>query len=99
MREPTMISSGKTFERETIQRYLKNKKTTAAEYREEDSDFDEEYHFICPITRKPINKDWLMPNKRIKLACQDFLRENPWAFDQEPSQSFRATLIDVRDDN
>ena len=97
MREPTMITSGQTYEFAIIKRYFDLKRATANELRAENDDFDDQYHFICPITRQPVDKDRLMPNKRIKKACLDFLSKNRWAYDQDPSQSFRSTLIDVRD--
>ena len=37
-----------------------------------------------PVTREPItSRDALLPNMAIKRATQNFLRKNPWAYDNK----------------
>ena len=55
---------------------------------EEDSDFDEDTFFKCPVTLKPVDPDFQRPNKKIKQATTAFIEANPWSYDFDPRQSY-----------
>ena len=85
MSDPALIQSGQTYEREIIERHFKFQSEKAERMKaEEDSDFDEERIFTCPITGQPVDRNTILPNKRIKLATEEFLRQNPWAYEFDP---------------
>ena len=51
---------------------------------DEDSDLDEDKIFTCPITGQAVNRDVIIPNKRIMAATEKFLEQNPWSYDFDP---------------
>ena len=65
MKEPVMISSGVTYDKQSIVRYFEQKRRTADP---DDSNFDEESHFLCPVTNLSVEPDKIMANKRIAAA-------------------------------
>lgn len=82
MTDPVMIQSGQTYQRDIIVRYFDIQEDRAKQLREEQGDeFDEENFYKCPHTRKVVDRNWMRENKRIKLAVEEFVRNNPWAHD------------------
>jgi len=42
-----------------------------------------------PVTREPISIDYIYPNLNIKQAIESFLKENPWAFEYKPHETYQ----------
>ena len=77
-----MLSSGVTYERQIIVLYFERKRRDA---NQEDSDYDMESHFLCPVSQIAVNPDIIIANKRIAAATQHFIEENPWAHNYNPN--------------
>ena len=94
MKDPVMLTSGLTFDRVNIEQYLNYKRDELViKLKEDDDEFDQGRHFICPVTSKVINPDRLIPNARIKKACTEFLKKNPWAHEFDPRQQFSQIKV------
>jgi len=42
-----------------------------------------------PTTREPISIDYIYPNLNIKQSIESFLKENPWAFEYQPHETYQ----------
>ena len=36
---------------------------------------------------------WMKENKKIRTAAEDFLQQNPWAFEFDPRQKYQNIMI------
>ena len=85
MKEPVTLTSGRTYEKESIESYFQCQREKAAEYRENIEDDEERERFkdedliTCPITMQKVEESVLIPNIGIKTATRQFLEQNPWA--------------------
>ena len=93
MKNPVLIESGMTYEREAIERYMEVQAENAEVERQQAGDefTEDEYRnfFRCPVTQKPLRlleggKIWMAPNRKLKAATDNFLERNPWAFEFDP---------------
>ena len=48
---------------------------------------------ICPMTRDEISDDSLIENKSIKHATEEFLKENPWAYEYIPGETINSIIM------
>ena len=46
-----------------------------------------------PLTREECNKNIIIPNKKIKHATEEFLRENPWGFEHFPGDNIQTVIM------
>ena len=93
MVEPYMVTSGQTYELENIKQYFKFKEQELKRRKEEgDDEFDPNTFFTCPISQQVVSTR-LVPNKRIKKACSDFRRDNPWAFEFDPREEYQQIKV------
>ena len=95
MRNPVTIESGRTFEREGIEKYFKVLELRA-EMAENDSDSNNEvprHDYQCPITMQRVDPAILVPNIILLKATEWFLSENPWAYNFDPKENYRKINI------
>ena len=94
MKDPVMIQSGQTFERYIIEMHFKMQQEKADKQRaEEDSDFDEDRIFSCPISGQVVDSTKMLSNGRIKQATQDYMQRNPWAYDFDPRVKYHQVRL------
>ena len=81
-----MVSSGVTYERNEIERYLEIKKFEFELLLFEDPETNEtiEDYLKCPVTYKTLDPEYMIPNKIIRQATKDFIKMNPWAYKLDP---------------
>ena len=48
---------------------------------------------VDPMTREDVNPDSLIENKSIKHATEEFLKENPWAYEFIPGETINSTIM------
>ena len=60
---------------------------------EMEDDFDPKTYFTCPITGKSFDTEKLIPNRRIKAACLEFLKKNPWSYKFDPSEDYQKIKV------
>ena len=92
MDDPVMLESGQTYERAYIEKYFSNKRERLEEDKD-DSDLDEATYFTCPVSQQPVNPDIILPNKRVKQATEDFIEQNPWSFEFDPTVDFHTIHV------
>ena len=93
MVEPCLVTSGQTYELENIKQYFKFKEQELNRRKEEgDDEFDPNKFFTCPVSQQVVSNR-LVPNKRIKKACSDFRRDNPWAFEFDPREEYHQIKV------
>lgn len=100
MTEPVTLTSGRSFEKESIEMYFQIQKEKAARViRNADSDIEEEQNLqeedfmVCPVTNQKVDPTILVPNSLIKASTERFLKENPWAFEFNPKQKFQDIIV------
>ena len=97
MIDPVTISSGKTFERESIEQYFAMQREKAEKaFQDDDSEIEDlrvEDFFTCPITQNKVDPDLLIKNLNIAAATETFLDENPWAYEYNPKEKFEDILL------
>lgn len=97
MREPVMLQSGQTYEKSFIEHFFERKKKQADQERIElSSSWDESKYseyFRCPITQLEVDPKIMLPNMRIRLAIEHFLKENAWAYDFDPRQKYQSIKV------
>ena len=94
MVDPVMMTSGQTYERENILQYLEYKKLELKQrIAENDDEFDRNRFFTCPVSQQVIDPKRLINNRRIKQACSDFRRDNPWAFEFDPREEYHQIKV------
>ena len=81
--EPAMLTSGRTYEQDSIEKYLKRQRYIMEQEKEEldSEEFDDDSYFLCPVSRQKVKDDVIIPNKRTKLAAEAFVKANVWAFE------------------
>ena len=87
MRDPVMLTSGRTYEREAIETYFRLQEArieVAQAEAESDEEFDPTSLFLCPVSMQKVDPKILIPNKRICQATEAFLEQNPWAYNFDP---------------
>ena len=75
MEDPVILSSGFTYERETIQKH-----------------FQVNGHFD-PMTREKVDGATLTTNQNVKHATEEFVRNNPWAFEFFPGEDLDSVRM------
>eukprot|EP00353_Schmidingerella_taraikaensis_P000365 CAMPEP_0185596842 /NCGR_PEP_ID=MMETSP0434-20130131/80988_1 /TAXON_ID=626734 ORGANISM="Favella taraikaensis, Strain Fe Narragansett Bay" /NCGR_SAMPLE_ID=MMETSP0434 /ASSEMBLY_ACC=CAM_ASM_000379 /LENGTH=86 /DNA_ID=CAMNT_0028225405 /DNA_START=2271 /DNA_END=2531 /DNA_ORIENTATION=- len=61
-----------------------------------DSDPDEPINnrsYVCPLSMQVVDPQVLIPNRRLKAWSTIFINDNPWAYEYEPSQSYKKILL------
>jgi len=62
--------------------------------RYEGEEFEEsKVEYKCPVTQVKVDKNVKIANRRIKRATEDFLKNNPWAYDFDPRQKYNSIRI------
>ena len=90
MTEPVLFQSGQTYERSAIIQHFDACEEKAEQQRkDEDSDFDEERIYTCPVTGQAVDRNMILPNKRIKDAMLKFMKQQPWAYDFDPRVKYQ----------
>ena len=96
MRDPVMLTSGRTYEREAIETYFRLQEARI-EVAQAEADSEEEFDpaslFVCPVSMQKVNPKILIPNKRISQATEAFLEQNPWAYNFNPKDDYRKISI------
>ena len=46
-----------------------------------------------PVTRQQVDPDVLIPNHMLKKASQDFLSQNPWAYQHLINEDYNTILM------
>mmetsp|Transcript_27185 Transcript_27185/g.36326 ORF Transcript_27185/g.36326 Transcript_27185/m.36326 type:complete len:100 (-) Transcript_27185:54-353(-) len=95
MKEPVLIESGQTFERETISRYFEIQQSSYERHLEGDDETQIDDFLKCPITNRPVNPIVMIPNRRIKAHIARFIEGNPWAYNFDPHVSYRDIPLDL----
>mmetsp|Transcript_29968 Transcript_29968/g.39828 ORF Transcript_29968/g.39828 Transcript_29968/m.39828 type:complete len:98 (+) Transcript_29968:864-1157(+) len=95
MLDPVIIESGQTYQRCIIKRHFEICEYQAERHKEacDEDEYDRASYFRCPLTQKMVDPRKIIPNRRIKLAVEDFLRKNPWAYDFNPKENFRKITV------
>ena len=98
--DPVMITTGQTYERAYIEKYIENKKASMQSFIDElEEEFDPTTYFKCPITGKSFDIEKLIPNKRILDACRDFQKKNPWSYEFNPSEDYQKIKVWTNNNN
>ena len=95
MSDPVMITSGQTYERSIITRHFEIKKSQADQEKDEldEDEYDYDAYFKCPVTQQKVDPTKLLPNKRIKAAAEQFVRDNPWAYQFSPKEDVTKLTV------
>ena len=88
-----MVSSGVTYEKNVIEKYLEIKYFEFDQLKLEVPETNEtiEDYLKCPVTYKTLDPGYMIPNKIIKRATKDFIKMNPWAYELDPWKTMFKT--------
>mmetsp|Transcript_12935 Transcript_12935/g.17419 ORF Transcript_12935/g.17419 Transcript_12935/m.17419 type:complete len:132 (-) Transcript_12935:72-467(-) len=97
MTDPVTITSGVTYERiQIMQNFDLRKEHIEKVQKANDSDPDEPINnrsYVCPLSMQVVDPQVLIPNRRLKAWSTIFINDNPWAYEYEPSQSYKKILL------
>ena len=94
MSDPVMLSSGITYERSAVEELFRYRREAAKKALDgHESDCSEGEFFKCPVTQKRVDPNFILENKRIKQAVEDFVDKKPWAFEFDPFKGYEKICV------